>query len=154
MEGKRWIDTPPPSPPLPQFSHSTDTNLRFANICLTWRAAGKSEVEPDKNVPTLERLWLIQPFDQTSQVDVEIKEQIFDTRHTWVASLMGSSRNSEAERQREMWAASASAETRTDNRSIMEEGRHHTPLWKGTQDRFWIPARIPVANDQLGSRLQ
>ena len=29
-----------------------------------------------------------------------------------------------------------------------------TPLWKGKQDRFWIPARIPVANDQLGSRLQ
>ena len=28
-----------------------------------------------------------------------------------------------------------------------------TPLWKGTQDSFWIPERFPVANDPLGSRL-
>ena len=35
------------------------------------------------------------------------------------------------------------------------EGRgRRTPLWKGTQDRCWIPARIPVENDPLGSRLQ
>ena len=30
----------------------------------------------------------------------------------------------------------------------------NTPLWKRTQDQFWIPAKILVSNDGLGGRLQ
>ena len=37
---------------------------------------------------------------------------------------------------------------------ISRKLKYSTPLWKETQDRFWIPARILVANDSLGRRLQ